>query len=135
MGQEDPLEQEMATHSSILAWRIPWTEEAGGLQSIGLQRVRQDWSDLACTHQRTLIILLGRLIVVSRTDSGDTQVKQGHISFWRDFEQLCFYLYKEFDLNMPWIAYININKEVGIDKSSERKIKMKLVLLRKLSKM
>ena len=40
LGQEDPLEKEMATHSSILAWRIPWTEEPGGLQSMGLQRVR-----------------------------------------------------------------------------------------------
>ena len=39
---EDPLEKEMATHSSILAWRIPWTEEPGGLQSMGLQRVGQD---------------------------------------------------------------------------------------------
>ena len=38
LGQEDPLEKEMATHSSILAWRIPWTEEPGGLQSMGLQR-------------------------------------------------------------------------------------------------
>ena len=42
LGQEDPLEKEMATHSSILAWEIPCTEEAGGLQSMGLQRVRQD---------------------------------------------------------------------------------------------
>ena len=41
LGQEDPLEQEMATHSSILAWRIPWTEEPSGLQSIESQRVRQ----------------------------------------------------------------------------------------------
>ena len=42
LGQEDPLEKGMATHSSILAWRIPWTEEAGGPQSMGLQRVRHD---------------------------------------------------------------------------------------------
>ena len=42
LGQEDPLEKEMATHSSILAWRIPWTEEPGRLQSMGLQRVRHD---------------------------------------------------------------------------------------------
>ena len=42
LGQEDPLEEGMATHSSILAWRTPWTEEPGGLQSIGLQRVRHD---------------------------------------------------------------------------------------------
>ena len=40
--QEDPLEKEMATHSSILAWRIPWTEEPGGLQSTGSQRVGHD---------------------------------------------------------------------------------------------
>ena len=42
LGRKDPLEKEMATHASILAWRIPWTEEPGGLQSIGLQRARRD---------------------------------------------------------------------------------------------
>ena len=40
LGQEDPLKEGKATHSSILAWKIPWIEEPGGLQSIGLQRVR-----------------------------------------------------------------------------------------------
>ena len=47
LGQEDPLEEEMTTHSSILAWRIPWTEESGRLQSTGSQKVRHNWSDLA----------------------------------------------------------------------------------------
>ena len=42
LGWEEPLEEEMATHSSILAWSIPWTEEPGGLQSMGSQRVRHD---------------------------------------------------------------------------------------------
>ena len=42
LGQEDPLEKETATHSSILAWRIPWTEEPGRLQFMGLQRVKHD---------------------------------------------------------------------------------------------
>ena len=42
LGREDPLEKEMATHSSILAWRIPWTEEPRRLQSMGLQRVEHD---------------------------------------------------------------------------------------------
>ena len=42
LGWEDPQEKEMATHSSILAWRIPWTEEPGGLPSMGSQRVRHD---------------------------------------------------------------------------------------------
>ena len=44
LGQEDPLEKEIATHSSILAWRIPWMEEPGRLQSTGSQRVRHDWA-------------------------------------------------------------------------------------------
>ena len=47
LGKEDPLEEEMATHSSILAWRIPWTEGPGRLQSIGSQRVGHD---LATEH-------------------------------------------------------------------------------------
>ena len=46
-GGEDPLEESMATHSSILAWRIPWTEEPGRLWSIGSQRLRRD---LVCSH-------------------------------------------------------------------------------------
>ena len=44
LGWEDPLEKGMATHSSILAWRIPWTEEPGGILSMGLQRIRHDWA-------------------------------------------------------------------------------------------
>ena len=45
LGQEDPLEQEMVTYSSILAWRIPWTEEPGGLQSMGSQRIGHDMTE------------------------------------------------------------------------------------------
>ena len=48
LGWKDPQEKGMATHSSILAWRISWMEELGGLQSISLHRVRYNWSDLAC---------------------------------------------------------------------------------------
>ena len=44
LDQEDPLEKEMTTHSSILAWEIPWMEEPGELQSMGLQRVGHDWA-------------------------------------------------------------------------------------------
>ena len=54
LGQADPLEEGMATHCSILAWKIPWTEEPGGLQSLGSQRVRHDWSDLARTSMFSL---------------------------------------------------------------------------------
>ena len=44
LGREDPMEKEMTTYSSILAWKIPWMEELGRLQSMGLQRVRHDWT-------------------------------------------------------------------------------------------
>jgi len=44
VGWEDPLEREMATHFSTLAWKIPWTEECGRLQSMGSQRVEHDWA-------------------------------------------------------------------------------------------
>ena len=47
LGWEDPLEEGMASHSSILAWRIPWTEEPGRLQSMGLHGVKEDWRDLS----------------------------------------------------------------------------------------
>ena len=53
LGREDPLEKEMAIHSSILAWRIPWMEEPGGLQSTGLQRVGHNWA----TSPSALILL------------------------------------------------------------------------------
>ena len=51
LGWDDPLEKGMAAHFSILAWRIPWTEEPGRLQSMGSHRVRHDQSNLACTHK------------------------------------------------------------------------------------
>ena len=44
VGQEEPLEKEVVTHFSLLAWKISWTEEPNGLQSLGLQRVRPDWN-------------------------------------------------------------------------------------------
>ena len=51
LGQEYPLEKGMATHSSTVVWRIPWTEEPGRLQSIESQRVGHDWSNLASTYK------------------------------------------------------------------------------------
>ena len=54
LGQEDPLEEGMVTHSSILTGESPWTEEPGGLQSIGVQRVGHDWSSLTCMHTPNL---------------------------------------------------------------------------------
>ena len=50
LGWEDPLEEGMATHSSLLAWRIPWTAEPGGLQSMGSQSVRHHWATKDTAH-------------------------------------------------------------------------------------
>ena len=61
LGWEDALEAGLATHSSILAWRIPWTEESGGLQSIGSQKVRHKWFSVhACTRwlDHTVVLFL-----------------------------------------------------------------------------
>ena len=73
LSQEDPLEEGMETHSSILTWRIPWTEEPGGLQSTGLQRMEHNWGNLARTQWSTLKCL-GYLIGLFVSP----QTKQGH---------------------------------------------------------
>ena len=61
LGREDPLEKGMATHSSMLAWIIPWTEEPGELQSMGSQRVRHDWA-IEHTYMFPLKMLAGSLL-------------------------------------------------------------------------
>ena len=61
LNQGDPLERCMASQSSILAWRIPWTEEPGGLWSMGLQRVRHDWSNIALNTSLFLYLLKDEL--------------------------------------------------------------------------
>ena len=61
LGQEHPLEKEMATHSSILAWRIPWSVEPGGLQSMGLRRLQNDWAANTFAHFH------GRQVRISRS--------------------------------------------------------------------
>ena len=66
LGWEDPLEEGTATHSSILAWRIPRTEELQGLQSVRSQRVRHDGSDLACTHANTLFSGVNIFLLLSK---------------------------------------------------------------------
>ena len=69
LGWEDPLEEDMATHSRILAWRMPWTEEPGGLQSIGSQRIGHDWSNLTsrqpCVRVTAAPVFTNVLIIIS----------------------------------------------------------------------
>ena len=111
LGREDPLEKEMATHSSILAWRIPWTEEPGGLLTMGLQRVRHDWHDLAaaaavnylkkekhkkihaqpskCTALISGIVRINKnscfqagLVILQKVPEKEITVLRGYLCFW-----------------------------------------------------
>ena len=84
LGREDPLEKGMATHPSFLACRVPWTEAPGGLQSVGLQRVRHHW---ASEHTHTHLLLWGWLLL-----RGDTVSCLLLISWWdtlRRGDELC----------------------------------------------
>ena len=73
--QEDPLEKGMATHSSILAWEIPWTEEPGGLQLMGLQRAGQDWATER-THNSSFSSFWRNLHMVSHSGYINLHVHQ-----------------------------------------------------------
>lgn len=91
----DMLEEEGATHSSVPAWRIPWIEEPGGLQSIGTQRVRHDWSNLArrpirTENQSKYCLGCQDMLILSLSASLEIQSKMIHIyltSIW--WEPLC----------------------------------------------
>ena len=80
LGHEDPLEGCMATHSSILAWRIPWTEEPGGLQFMGSQRVGHGWSYWACAH--TPYLRTG----FHRKEDHRRHTREGHVPSHRKME-------------------------------------------------
>ena len=81
LSREDSLEEEMATHSSILTWKIPWTEEPGGLQAMGSQRGSHDW---ATEHMCSLYVngqaaLRGCLVTVLRPDLLLSSVLKGKV--------------------------------------------------------
>ena len=78
LSWKDPLEKEMATHSSILAWRIPWTEEPDGLQSMGLQRVRHDLVTKTHTHIIIIIILEKLILKLKLQYCGHLRQRAGH---------------------------------------------------------
>ena len=85
LGWKGPLEEEMATHSGILVWRIPWTEEPGRLQSIGLLRVGHNWSDFS-THAYDLMfpsLPLKRLCLQVQSHK-KYRLRSSAYEFWRD---------------------------------------------------
>ena len=77
-----PLEKEMATHSSILAWKISWTEDPGGLQSMGLQRVRHDWATNICIYTHIYIWASHVALVVKNPTTNAGEVKRHGIDPW-----------------------------------------------------
>ena len=97
LGQEDPLEKEMATYSSILAWKIPWMEELGGLQSIGSQRVGHDcatslslssiyslcctryWGNTSGAYLRTLLCKDFRIVICIYKYAIDQKAPMGQL--------------------------------------------------------
>ena len=68
LGWEDPLEKEMAIHSSTIDWKIPWTEEPGRLQSMGSQRVGRDWATSLLMPKRISVKMLQNLYFIERMD-------------------------------------------------------------------
>ena len=85
LDREDSLEEEMGTHSSILAWKIPWTEEPGGLQSMGFQRVGHDW---ATEHTHSLYLFCSLYLLIS-SQYGSNQTISCFLIF---FKHLFIYL-------------------------------------------
>ena len=93
LGREDPLEEKMATHSSVLAWRIPCTEEPGGLQSIGSQRVGHNW----VTNTFTLIfIFLNLLLPLEKTIT-----LYWWVTYWKVCDSQVYSLMNFHTLNPP----------------------------------
>ena len=115
LGQEDPLEEGMATHSSVLAWRIPWIEKPGGLQSIGSQRIKQNWSNLAHRHtylllmnfwdfvclRKSLFLLYFRKIILLRLEFSIGRY------FFKHFK--CFTLRPSFPPSFWWEVWYNLS--------------------------
>ena len=91
LGWEDPLEKEMATHSSILAWKISWTEEPGGLQSMGSQRVGHDWATNTQTYStlqmRSLWSIHYIMVKISMRTISSQPVSKGGVYFLTPYQQ------------------------------------------------
>ena len=85
LGQEDPLEKEMATHSSILAWRVPWTEEPGWLPTVGSQRVEHNW----VTNTLTFILIWTWIYILA---SLSNSVPLSHFSIFPLFAHIFLHL-------------------------------------------
>ena len=125
LSQEDPLEEGRATHSSILAWKIPWTEEPGGLWCTGLQRVRNNWSDWAGTL--TLLREYPKASIMSWLKSSDNVLNILSTAL-RHFQSILYtedrviYLKYTFKQANSWYILDNGSK-IGEDNLNVQKLK------------
>ena len=135
LGGEDLLEEGMEIHSSILAWRIPWTEEPGGLRSIESQRVRHDWSDFFSTHAfmhsyvcvffppHVMILTTGLLyykvlqyikVFLYTTKCMYTHLHMSKLDFWKTLKKLTRKIHCNFNyIKGIFIIYTSIHKDSG----------------------
>ena len=128
--QEDPLEESMTTHSSILAWRIPWTEDPGRLQSVGSQRVGQDWLSthskiqtnlplIPCSAQTIFPLIITNLKVVVPSSSSNISISLFFYYFFTFQLFLCpcspnFLLHSTSEIALLHITNdLNINNFIG----------------------
>ena len=98
LGREDPLEKGMTTHSNVLAWRIPWTEEPCGLQSMGSQRVGHDWvMSLAFSHTSTnfMHLLTGWVLIYAHQWSCEGGRRQMTLSSCVLVSAIQYYMFVE----------------------------------------
>ena len=113
LGGEDPLEEEMTIHSSILVWEIPWTEESSGLSSMGSQRVRHNWARM---HIKLYIymcvcIILNLLYLSYYFELHELlEMKKGILksstAIWLYQDLLCFKLFLDFTFQCSWCIFI-----------------------------
>ena len=122
LGWEDPLEKEMATHSSTLAWKIPWTEEPGRLQSMELQRVGHDWAtSLSLRGRKWSKSLQGVLLGLYHC----------LLALHTFFLQKCFHpIFQESGLNLEFLStFVVLSRALGIDLTQGQYSRMCVVCL------
>ena len=127
------LEKEMATHSSVLAWRIQWTEEPGGLPSMGLHRVRHDWSDLAvaklCLSYKTKWEIGGCHQFFSGLSPKERGFRDFHMSqlYWAWFAPSIASLYLKVTLHSQMSTVLQGNNDLGQIGNFRKIPKMRIV--------
>ena len=134
LGQEDPLEKEMATHSSILAWRIPWTEEPGRLQSMGSQRVgHRTWlSDFISFFLSRLLPSLGIATITPISSRSCFQFAGVYTQKWNcSSVSFCSYyllITNNFNANIFKFIFLNLLMVGGVESQIHRKRKLNILI-------